>query len=99
MNNGQAEKATRYEVFSSLLSNDLNTFKTNQSSQTIQPEMDMDNGDGKRNGYSRQYNGNNNGSHRRNHQTNGSSTNGGGGSGSADGNGSNPNRNNNNSRR
>ena len=90
MNNGQAEKATRYEVFSSLLSNDLNTFKTNQSSQTIQPEMDMDNGDEKRNGYSRQYNGNNNnnnGSYRRNNQTNGSSANGGGGSGSADGNG------------
>ena len=101
--NGQPEQAIRYGVFSSVLSTDRNTFKINQSSQTIEPEMDMDNGNGRSNGYSRQYNGDNNnsnsnGSYRINHQTNGSSGSGGSG-GSADGNGSNPNRNNNNSRR
>jgi hypothetical protein len=98
---GQLQQATRYGVFSSLLSNDRNTFKTNQSSQTVEPEMDMDSGHGQRNGYSRQqYNGNNNdNSYRRNRQTNGSSGSNGGDNGSPDGNGSNPNRNNNNSRR
>lgn len=103
VNNGQLQRAIRYEVFSTLLSNDINKFKINQSSQTIEPEMDMDNSDRKRNGnsngYSQQYNnGNNNdGSYQRNRQTNGSS--GFSGGGNADGNGSNPNRNNNNSRR
>ncbi|CAF3415302.1 unnamed protein product [Rotaria sp. Silwood1] len=108
VNNGQHEQATRYGVFSSLLSKDLNLIKIDQYSQTIEPEMDMDdrNGNNNNNYYSKQYNGNNStnnnnnnddGSYRRNHQTNGSS--GNGGNGNADGNGSNPNRNNNNNPR
>jgi hypothetical protein len=101
VNNGQLQQVIRYGVFSSILPNDMKTFKINQSSQTIEPEMDMDGGgDSRRNGnsnnYSQRYNENNNsGGYRRNQQPNGSSGNGG----SADGNGSNPNRNNNNSRR
>ncbi|CAF2412476.1 unnamed protein product [Rotaria sp. Silwood2] len=106
--NGQLEQATRYGVFSSLLSKDLSLVKLDQYSQTIEPEMDMDNRDGNNNYYTKQYNGNgnengntnnnynnnnNDGSYRRNQQTNGSSGNGG------NGNGSNPNRNNNNNPR
>ena len=99
VNNGQLEQAIRYGVFSSSQFNDLNIFKINQYSQTIEPEMDMDDRDGKRSGnfnsYSQSYYRNNDdGSYRRNRQTNGSSGNNGGSS--ADGNGSNPNRNNNN---
>lgn len=103
VNNGQPQRAIRYEVFSSTIPNEINAFKTNQSSQTIEPEMDMDNNDGRRrNGYSRSANNGNQGEreqggyNRRNQSSNGSSSSNGG---SADGNGSNPNRNNNNSRR
>ena len=100
VNNGQPQQAIRYEVFSSITPNEMNTFKTNQSSQTIEPEMDMDdNNDHRRSGNSREYQENqddrHNGGHRRNQQSNGSS----GSGGSADGNGSNPNRNNNNNAR
>ncbi|CAF0923296.1 unnamed protein product [Adineta steineri] len=106
VNNGQLQQAIRYEVFSSISLKDLDILKLDQYSQTIEPEVDMEHGNERRNGnhkgYSQQYNGNNNNNNndnnnRRNRQTNGSS--GNGGSGSADGNGSNPNRNNNNSRR
>ncbi|CAF3701794.1 unnamed protein product, partial [Rotaria sordida] len=101
VNNGQLEQATRYGVFSSLLSKDLNLVKIDQYSQTIEPEMDVDTRNGNNNHYSKQYNGNsnnnttnnNNGSYQRNYQTNGSSGNGG------NGNGSNRNNNNNNNPR
>lgn len=103
VNNGQPQRAIRYEVFTATMPNEINAFKTNQSSQTIEPEMDMDNNnnnDGRRNGNSRQNHGNHgereHGGYRRNQSSNGSSSNNGG---NADGNGSNPNRNNNNSRR
>lgn len=103
VNNGQLQQIIRYGVFSSILPNDINTFKINQSSQTIEPEMDMEGGNGRRNGSSnfssQQSNGNqnnnNDGGYRRNRQTNESGGSGGGGSG--DGNGFN--RNNNNSKR
>ncbi|CAF3977546.1 unnamed protein product, partial [Rotaria magnacalcarata] len=106
VNNGQPERAVRYGVFSTQLPRDQNTYKINQHSQTIEPEMDMDSRDGDRdrnnNGYLRQNNGNthsnnnSDGSSRRNQRTNGSS--GSGSDGNADRNGSNPNRNNNNGR-
>ncbi|CAF0993811.1 unnamed protein product [Rotaria magnacalcarata] len=107
VNNGQPERAVRYGVFSTQLPRDQNTYKINQHSQTIEPEMDMDSRDGDRdrnnNGYLRQNNGNthsnnnSDGSSRRNQRTNGSS--GSGSDGNADRNGSNPNRNNNNGRK
>ena len=102
VNNGQLQQVIRYGVFSKRLPMDMNTFKSHQSSQTVQPEMDMDGGDNRRNGrsnnYSQQQN-NSNGEgegYRRNQQSNGSSGNSGD---SADGDGSNPNRNNNNSKK
>ncbi|UJR21423.1 hypothetical protein I4U23_024510 [Adineta vaga] len=104
VNNGQLQKAIRYEVFSLPSRKEHETLKLHQYCQTIEPEMDMDSGHGRRNGnqkgYSQQYGGNNNNNNndgRRNRQNNGSSG-GHGGSSSGDGNGSNPNRNNNNSR-
>lgn len=100
VNNGQPQQAIRYEVFSSITPNEINTFKTNQSSQTIEPEMDMDDDQRRSGGNSRanqddQRRGGSGGGYRRSQQSNGSS----GSGGSADGNGSNPNRNNNNNAR
>jgi hypothetical protein len=82
VNQGQLQQAVRYGVFSSDLEK-INLFKTNQSSQTT--EMDMENGNHhkeKNNGYSQYRNNNNKEESMRNNR------------GSA-----NPNRNNNNSRR
>ena len=86
VNNGQLEQATRYGVFSSILSNSdqpekVFSFKINHSSQT--PEMDMENGNhsnGRTNGY-HQHRQNNDESHRRNRQMNGSPSSNGGGNG------------------
>ena len=50
VNNSQLQQVIRYEVFPSILSNNINTFKMNQSSQTIEPEMDMESGNGRKNG-------------------------------------------------
>ncbi|UJR27996.1 hypothetical protein I4U23_009254 [Adineta vaga] len=111
VNHGHLQPATRYGVFSSILNNNysiekISLFKTNQSSQTN--EMDMDNDEnhyGTTNGYTQHRNDNNNNnnnndddeSHRRYRRTNGSPNNHENGNGNE--NGGNPNRNNNNSRR
>ena len=102
VNDGQLQPMVRYGVFSSPLITRPTTFKSNQSAQTSEPEMDMEHGEGRnagnRHGYSEQSsegrNPNDWSSSRQNRSNNGSS-----GSGNGDGNGHNPNRNNNHSRR
>ena len=92
--NGQLQPINRYGVFTSVLPQKNSIRKLDQSSQTIEPEMDMENDHHERrtrssNGYSQQYNSNGGGGgYRQSHRNGGS-----GGGGSGDGNGWNPNRN------